>query len=78
MITIQAMLCSNYPSILAREKIKNVTFNLEEFNDKFNANCIILTDVVDVRPTIYINDAHAYFNISSSLTVKNLRFTGIN
>ena len=34
--------------------------------------------LVDMRPTIYINDNLAYFNISGSMTFVNIIFSGIN
>ena len=40
--------------------------------------CVNLTQLPDQRPIIYINEASAYFNVSSNLTVANLRFSGIN
>lgn len=44
----------------------------------FDENCVNLTASEDQRPIIYVNDPYTFFNVTSKLTVKNIRFSGIN
>ena len=60
------------------ESILNPSNN-SAFSSAFSSSCVMLSNKdADMRPTIYINDNLAYFNISGSMTFVNLIFTGIN
>lgn len=66
-----------------KEDIKNLhkletPEKVTEFNSIFDEECVDLKASPDDRPVIYVDDAYAIFNVTSKLTIKNLRFTGIN
>lgn len=42
----------------------------------FATMCVDLTK--DSKPTVYVNTALAYFNITGKMVVKNIIFSGIN
>jgi hypothetical protein len=46
-------------------------------NTAFLAACVADSSTL-VKPTIYVNDAAVYFNISGSLTIENVKFSGLN
>ena len=42
----------------------------------FKAMCV--NYAIHGKPTIYVNNAATYFNVTGRLTIKNLLFSGIN
>ena len=43
---------------------------------RFLSLCVNLA--VDPKPIVYVNNAYTYFNVTGKLTVKNIKFSGIN
>lgn len=46
-------------------------------NTDFMSNCVNFT-AGDEKPTIHVNNPYTYFNITGKLTVRNIKFSGIN
>ena len=44
--------------------------------ESFDNLCVNLA--TDPKPVVFVNNAYTYFNVTGSLRVKNLRFSGIN
>lgn len=48
----------------------------DHYETSFDSLCVNLAR--DPKPVIMVNNANTYFNVSGSLRVRNLKFSGIN
>jgi hypothetical protein len=70
-VTIQALECD-----MAAE-LDQFASDGKTLKPYFEANCVDFSRG-DQKPLIYVNNPYTYFNVTGALTVKNLKFSGIN
>lgn len=54
------------------------TFAFTDPDDTTAFKAICVNYAIHGKPTIYVNNAKTYFNVTGRLTIKNLLFSGIN